>query len=112
MERTAIAIPLWLSDADTDGWLDRTELARACQVGPEFIDALISEGLLEPALAEPDWRFGSAEIARVQRITRLRRDFEASMPSLALMLDLLDEIDQLRAQLRRVHVCQESPAAP
>ena len=101
MPNAALAIPLWLSDFDTHGWLDQTELAQACHVGPDFIGALVSEGLLEPALADPAWRFGSIELARVQRITRLQRDFEASLPSVALMLDLLDEIDQLRLQLRR-----------
>ncbi len=99
----AAAIPIWLSDADTNGWLDRIELARACQVEPEFIRALVDEGLLEPALAEPEWLFGSTELARVQRISRLQRDFEASLPSVALMLDLLDEISELRTRLR--HVC-------
>jgi chaperone modulatory protein CbpM len=32
---------------------------------------------------------------------RLQRDFEATLPSVAVMLDLLDEIDRLRARLRR-----------
>ena len=100
---TAAALPIWLSDADTQGWLDKAELARACQVAPEFILDLVDEGLLEPVLAEPEWLFGSTELARVQRIRRLQRDFEASLPSIALMLDLLDEISELRTRLR--HVC-------
>jgi hypothetical protein len=31
----------------------------------------------------------------------LQRDFEASLPSVGLMLDLLDEIDRLRSELQR-----------
>ena len=106
MDRIARTIPLWLSDFDTHGWLDQIELARACQVGPDFIGALVDEGLLEPAFSDPAWRFGSIELARVQRITRLQRDFEASLPSVALMLDLLEEIAQLRGQLRRTTLDQ------
>jgi chaperone modulatory protein CbpM len=103
MNTTATTLPIWLDDAATSGWLDQIELARACHVGPEFIGVLIEEGLLEPAHAQPDWRFGSMELARVQRITRLQRDFDASLPSVALMLDLLDEIAELRLRLRHAH---------
>ena len=82
-------------------WLDATELARACRVEPGFIDALIEEGLLQAAAAEPARRFGSDELARVRRIQRLQADFDASLPAVALMLDLIDEVDRLRGLLQR-----------
>ena len=84
-----------------DGWLDLTELALASRVEPGFIHQLIDEGLLEPGPVAPDARFGSNELARVRRIVRLQRDFEASLASVGLMLDLLDEIDRLQGLLRR-----------
>jgi hypothetical protein len=37
----------------------------------------------------------------VRRIQRLQRDFEANLQSVAVMLDLLDEVDRLRAALQR-----------
>ena len=84
-----------------DGWLDLAELALASQVEPGFIHQLLGEGLLEPGLAAPEARFGGDALARVRRIVRLQRDFEASLASVGLMLDLLDEIDRLRSLLRR-----------
>ena len=84
-----------------DGWLDLTELALASQVEPGFIRQLIDEGMLEPGPASPDARFGGEDLARVRRIVRLQRDFEASLASVGLMLDLLDEIDRLQGLLRR-----------
>jgi chaperone modulatory protein CbpM len=36
----------------------------------------------------------------VRRASRLSRDFEASVPAIGLILELLDEIEQLR-QLKR-----------
>ncbi len=84
-----------------DAWLELHELAQACQAPPGFIEQLVDEGLLQPARTEPAWRFGGDELARVRRIQRLQADFEASLPSVALMLDLLDEIDRLRGQLQR-----------
>lgn len=84
-----------------DGWLDLQELALASQVEPDFIHQLLGEGLLEPALAAPLACFGGDALARVRRIVRLQRDFEASLASVGLMLDLLDEIDRLQGLLRR-----------
>ena len=84
-----------------EGWLELEELAQACGVEPELIAQLVAEGLLEPARTEPRWGFGGAELARVRRIHRLQRDFEASLLSVGLMLDLLDEIDRLRSELQR-----------
>ena len=84
-----------------DGWLDLAELALASQVEPGFIHQLLGEGLLEPGLAAPEARFGGDALARVRRIVRLQRDFEASLASVGLMLDLLDEIDRLQGLLRR-----------
>ena len=83
-------------------WLDAAELARACRAEPGFIDLLIDEGLLEPAPTEPARRFGSDELARVRRIQRLQADFGASLPAVAVMLDLIDEIDRLRSQLQHL----------
>jgi chaperone modulatory protein CbpM len=50
---------------------------------------------------DPAWRFGGAELSRVRRIRRLQRDFDANLASVAVMLDLLDEIERLRTMLRR-----------
>lgn len=84
-----------------NAWLDLAELARASGENPEFVVLLVEEGLVSPVHAEPGWLFGGEELAQVRRIARLRRDFDASLSSLALMLDLLDEVQRLRALLRR-----------
>ena len=84
-----------------DDWLDLETLAHACSVRVEYVRTLIDEGLLEPPPQAPELHFGSAELARVRRIRRLQRDFEANLQSVAVMLDLLDEVERLRAQLRR-----------
>lgn len=82
-------------------WLDAAELAQACGVEPEVIAGLMAEGLLAPASSAPTRRFGSDELARVRRILRLQADFDASLPAVALMLDLIDEVDRLRGLLQR-----------
>jgi|OpeIllAssembly_1097287.scaffolds.fasta_scaffold86134_2 chaperone modulatory protein CbpM len=82
-------------------WLDAAELARACEVEAGYIEQLVDEGLLAPALTEPAWRFGSDELARVRRIRRLQADFDASLMAVAVMLDLLDENQRLRGLLQQ-----------
>lgn len=81
-----------------EDWLELDEFARACGVEARFVRELVDEGLVQPS--QP-WRFGSDEIARVGRICRLQRDFEANLQSVAVMLDLLDEVERLRAELLR-----------
>jgi len=86
----------WLGQ---EAWLALDEFARACGVDRGFIITLVDEELVRPAMVAPDWRFGGAELARVRRIRRLQRDFDANLQSTAVMLDLLDEIDHLRRTL-------------
>ena len=79
------------------------ELCRACQVEREQLVALVEEGVLEPIGDDRDhWRFRGAAMQRARAALRLTRDFELSPATAALVLDLLDEIATLKAQLRRV----------
>lgn len=84
-----------------DEWLDLETLARACGVRVEYVHTLIDEGLIEPPPQAPTLHFGSAELARVRRIWRLQHDFEANLQSVAVMLDLIDEVERLHVQMRR-----------
>jgi chaperone modulatory protein CbpM len=84
-----------------DCWLDLESFARACAVEPAFVMTLVEQALIVPAATEPQWRFGGGELARARRIRRLQHDFEASLDAVAVMLDLLDEIERLRAELHR-----------
>ena len=101
MNSPSIAIGVCL---DADAGLELEAFAAACGTESDFVRLLVEEDLLRPAAVHPAWRFGSEELARVRRIRRLQRDFEANLQSVAVMLDLLDEIERLRAQLRRAGI--------
>ena len=81
--------------------LELEAFAAACGTEANFVRLLVDEGLVQPVALQPAWRFGGEELARVRRICRLQRDFEANLQSVAVMLDLLDEIERLRARLQR-----------
>jgi chaperone modulatory protein CbpM len=81
------------------------ELSRACLADTEQVVALVEEGVLTPSGDDPQrWRFDGATLARARAALRLARDLELNAAGTALVLDLLDEIDRLRAQLRRLGV--------
>ena len=82
-------------------WLALEDFARACGVEARFVRELVEEGLVVPLRP---WRFGGDELARVRRICRLQRDFEANLQSVAVMLDLLDEVERLRRALLRAGI--------
>lgn len=80
------------------------ELCRICGAERDEIHLWVAEGLLQPeGGGQPDqWRFRGATLARARRAARLRYDLELDVPGVALALDLLDEIEDLRARLLRL----------
>ena len=101
MNTSFIAIGVCLTDEHA---LELEAFAAACGTEAEFVRRLVDEGLLQPLAVQPAWRFGGEELARVRRIRRLQHDFEANLQSVAVMLDLLDEVERLRAALHRAGV--------
>jgi chaperone modulatory protein CbpM len=79
------------------------ELSRACRVGVEQLAVLVDEGVLTPSGdASRTWHFEGTALRRARTALRLSRDLQLSAGGTALVLDLLDEIDVLKAQLRRL----------
>jgi chaperone modulatory protein CbpM len=78
------------------------ELCRACGADTARVVALVEEGVLEPAgdVAD-DWTFSGPALKRARTALRLLHDLELGVGGAALVLDLLDEIESLRSQLRR-----------
>lgn len=85
-----------------EGVLSIDELARACRAEAQWIIELVAVGVLEPQGTEISrWRFRAADLTCARRVARLQRDFDASLDAAAVMLDLLDQIEQLRVRLKR-----------
>jgi len=85
--------------------LTLVELCQACSAEEEHVLTWVFEGVLEPVGESPqDWRFSGESLRRARLALRLSRDLEINPPGVALALDLLDEIAELRARLQRVGV--------
>jgi chaperone modulatory protein CbpM len=97
-KQTSSNLPLVLDD---DYQLTLSDLCRICGISAEQVLALVDEGVIEPADREPGhWRFHSVCIRRVRCAYRLNRDLGVNLAGAALAVELLEEIDQLRARLR------------
>ncbi len=77
------------------------EVSQSCQTPAELIIEMVEHGLLEPRGKAPaNWRFSASDLKRSQKALRLQQDLAINMSGTALALDLLDQINQLKQQLR------------
>ena len=83
--------------------LSLVELCRACRLSAEQVFELVEEGIVEPRGRQPaSWRFAGVSIQRVRRAQRLQQDLGVNTAGVALVLDLLDELEAMRLRLRRL----------
>lgn len=82
--------------------LTLAELCRASELSAERVIELANEGIVEPIGRHPEsWRFRGVNLRRIRCAQRLREDLGVNTAGVALALDLLDEVEQLRARLSR-----------
>ena len=93
------------SVVDDDTEMTLVELCQACSVQEDDVRVWVSEGVLHPS-ADPGqpMRYRGASLRRARVAVRLTRDLEVNTPGVALALDLLDEIAELRSRLARAGV--------
>ena len=79
------------------------ELSSSSQVEVSLIIEMVDYGLLEPEGAHPEqWLFSSDDLKRSQKALHLKDDLEVNFPGIALVLDLLDEVQELRQELEQL----------
>jgi chaperone modulatory protein CbpM len=79
------------------------ELSCACSVRVERIIELVDEGILDPVGRDlSEWCFPGPSLGRARTAMHLQRDLDINLAGVALVLDLMDELESLRARLRRL----------
>jgi chaperone modulatory protein CbpM len=77
------------------------DLSRICAVDEHHIVELVHEGVLNVVDADsPEWRFTGAALRRARLALRLERELEINLAGVALALELMEEIEQLRRRVR------------
>jgi chaperone modulatory protein CbpM len=80
------------------------ELCRWCEADADWVADIVAHGIVDPSGSQrSQWRFTSISVARVSKAKRLQRDLDLNVPGVAVVLELLDEIERLR-YLRRQDV--------
>ncbi len=83
--------------------LSLAEVCRASRLPAERVIEMAEEGVIEPVGRSPEhWRFRGASLRRLHCAQRLQEDLGVNTAGIALVLDLMDELEQLRARLGRL----------
>jgi DNA-binding transcriptional MerR regulator len=78
-------------------------LAEHTGLHPSLIEQFVEYGLIEPAeRAGARMLFDVDCVVRVRKIERLRHDLGTNLPSVAVILDLLDRMNRLEQEIERL----------
>ena len=84
-------------------------LREICERGDchaEFVIKLVSYGVTAPVEESPEalqWQFDLEALARLRKAQRLQRDLKMNLPGLAMSLELLDEVQEMRREVDRLN---------
>ena len=77
------------------------DICVACRVEADWVAELVEHGALDPTGQSPsEWRFTQISVVHVAKAKRLERDLGLNTPGVALALNLIDQIEELRRRLR------------
>lgn len=79
----------------TDLIMSFDELVSACGQNRQWVLALMAENIIDYDVPDRE-EFSGYQLTMVRRASRLSRDFDASVPAIGLILELLDEVEHLR----------------
>lgn len=85
-----------------DACLSLEQLCAACALEQDWLVRRVQEGLIPvTGTVIAEWRFSTAQLSRARRMREIERSFDAAPELAALVADMLEEMDALRARLRR-----------
>lgn len=77
------------------------ELSEICVIEPPILHEMIEYGIIEPQIQSGPHYFNYRALYRAQKALRLQRDLAINWEGISLVLDLLDEIEDLRQKLNQ-----------
>jgi chaperone modulatory protein CbpM len=85
------------------------EFCEACSGTTRWVVELVEEGIIRPVDdADKNWRFTGTSLTRALVAVRLRRDLDVNTPGIALALDLIEEVRELRQRLARLETFERN----
>jgi chaperone modulatory protein CbpM len=86
---------------ETETRLSADEIERSLGISRQELDELIALGLAEPA-APGASEFTVATVVRLRRVSRLHADLEVDFLGAAIIVDLMERLDRLEAEIRAI----------
>ncbi len=73
------------------------QLCKSSAIQPNIVIEYVEYDILAPkGEHKVNWQFNSSDLMRLRKAQRLMRDFELNIEGLALVMQLLDEISELK----------------
>ncbi len=83
----------------TETCLTLDELCEICQIPEEFVYDLVARVIIFPANDKRgEWVFDMVQLQRIKTVIRLQQDLEINLAGVAVVMDLLDEMERLKAK--------------
>jgi len=88
---------------DADSGLTLAQLCRVCAVHADYVIELVEEGVIQPYGEEiAQWNFPGLSIQRTRKARRLQTDLGINLAGVAVILQLLDEVDHLHLRIKEL----------
>jgi chaperone modulatory protein CbpM len=79
--------------------LSLEDICQELQLSESICVKIVEYGIVHPKGSRPaDWYFDLNMVGLIRRAVRLHRDLELAWPDVAIVTELLDERDQLKAE--------------
>lgn len=81
------------------------ELSYRCELHPKLIEHYIDLGIISPVeYGKTGYLFDERVVDKIRSIKRLRMDLGVNLVSAGIILDLLEEVDELKKELARFRI--------
>lgn len=92
---------LIIADYSQTNPLTLSDVCEICRVSSDIIHSLVQYEIVHPQGLEPkEWVFDLNELRRIQTALRLQRDLDINVAGIAIVLDLLDEMQKLNDEMK------------
>lgn len=100
MDNKTIVAGVLMDENTTISYL---EICQTCNISEEVLHEMLEHGLFnEPTTPKKNY-LEATSLARIQAAARLHQDLNVNIPGVVLVLELLDELQQLKNEL---HILQ------
>ena len=84
-------------------YLSFTEVCLQTGLAEDTVFEIVEQGIVEPIGTSPgEWLFSPTMLILTKKAVRLHRDLNVDWAGIALAIDLLDEVEQLREKNRQL----------